>query len=81
MLPVRRSAYVYFEPDPGNDSRRTVMSPLTRHEARRVAANFAKLPTFIEADKDRPEQVFHDRAKECRARAEAYASGEAFNYP
>src|SRR5262245_42146824 len=64
-------AYVYFEPDPSNDSRRTVMNRLTHDEARHIAANIAKLPTFIEADKDRPEHVFYERARECRARAEA----------
>jgi hypothetical protein len=46
-------AYVYFEPDPNNDSRRTVMNRLTHDEARRIASNIAKLPTFIEADKYR----------------------------
>ena len=61
-------AYVYFE---DNDGRRPVMERLTRDEARRIAANLAKLPTFVEADKDRPEQVLRDHAKECRARAEA----------
>ena len=43
-------AYVYFE---DNDSRRSVMHRLTRDEARRIAANIGKLPTFIEADKYR----------------------------
>ena len=61
-------AYVYFE---DNDSRRAVMNRLTRDEARRTAANFAKLPTFIEAEKDRPEDVLRERARQCRARAEA----------
>jgi hypothetical protein len=70
-------AYVHFEPDPNNDSRRSAMHRLTHDEARRIAANIAKLPTFIEADKDRPEQVFHDRAKECRARAEAASDPSA----
>ena len=46
-------AYVYYEPDPNNDSRRTVMNRLTHDEARRIAAKIAKLPAFIEADKYR----------------------------
>jgi hypothetical protein len=61
-------AYVYFE---DNDSRRAVMNRLTRDEARRIAANLAKLPAFVEPDKDRPEEVLRERARQCRARAEA----------
>ena len=61
-------AYIYFE---DNDSRRSVMNRLTRDEARRIAANFAKLPAFVEAEKDRPEDVLRERARQCRARAEA----------
>jgi hypothetical protein len=53
------------------------MGRLTRDEARRIAVNFAKLPTFIEAEKDQPEQLFYDRAKECRARAEAASDPSA----
>jgi hypothetical protein len=36
-------AYVYFEEDPG---RRTAADLLTRDEARRIAANIAKIPKF-----------------------------------
>ena len=36
---------------PNNDSRRTVMNRLMHDEARRIAANIAKLPAFIEAEK------------------------------
>ena len=46
-------AYVYFEPGPNSETRRAIMNRLTRDEARRVAANIAKFPTFIEADKYR----------------------------
>jgi hypothetical protein len=44
---------VYFEPDPNNDTRRALMNRLTRLEAWRIAANIAKLPSFIEADRYR----------------------------
>jgi hypothetical protein len=40
-------AYVYFEADPNNESRRAIMHRLTREEARRIAANIGRLPTLL----------------------------------
>ena len=40
-------AYVYFERDPNNETRRAVVGRLTREEARRIAQAIIKLPTLL----------------------------------
>jgi hypothetical protein len=40
-------AYIYFEDEPG---RRAAARLMTRDEARRIAANIAKLPDFLKAE-------------------------------
>ena len=51
---VQALPYVYFESEPG---RRTAANLLTRDEARRIAANIAKLPPQMNRPYDRCERI------------------------
>ena len=48
-------SYVYFESDPG---RRTAAALMTKDEARRIAANIAKLPDYSAPTRSRTQMRF-----------------------
>jgi hypothetical protein len=52
------ASYVYFEDEPG---RRTAAGLLTRDEARRIAANIAKLPDLLRAEQPDANALFQRR--------------------